>query len=484
MSDTIAAVATGGGISAIGIIRISGSNALTAADSVFRAVGGVRLKDAEDRRLYYGELISVCGPGGDGGTGRCADADGHTEAYGCPGIDNRVLLDLCLCTVSRGPASYTGEDTVEFHCHGSPVVLAEVLRSLFSFGVRQALPGEFTKRAFLNGCMDLTQAEAVIDLIESETPLAARNAAEQLRGVIGIKMERVYSQLLDVIAHFHVVVDYPDEDIDDFDMQNYLTLLQDIDSELRRMLETHERGKILRNGIPTAIIGRPNTGKSSLLNALLGYNRAIVTDIAGTTRDTIEEKIIIGNILLRLIDTAGLRKTNDTIEKLGVERTLAALSGAGLVIPVLDGSEPLKCDDHDVLRSIPPDTPIIAVVNKSDLPAVLDAAELEKLGITYCRVSALSGEGLDCLDTEIRKMFPELEKFSSGELITNARQAEAILRAAEGIKLAATALTDTVTPDAVLTDIEAALSAIGEVTGKTMREDIIVRIFERFCVGK
>ena len=459
MTDTIAAVATGNCVSAIGIIRISGNNALTAADSIFRTSSGIRLENAENRRVYYGEIIDTR-------------------------IDDFRLIDLCLCIVSRGSGSYTGEDTVEFHCHGSPVVLFEILHMLFDHGVRPALPGEFTKRAFLNGKMDLTQAEAVIDLIESETPGAAMNAAGQLHGFFGSKMDTVYNKLVDIMAHFHAVIDYPDEDIDDFKVQNYLTTLNDIKTELDRMLDTHERGTILRNGLPTAIIGRPNTGKSSLLNALLGYERAIVTDIAGTTRDTIEEKLLIGKVLLRLIDTAGLRKTNDSIEKLGVERTLATLSGAGLVILVLDGSEPLKNEDFDALRSIPPDVPKIAVVNKSDLPTALTASELGELGIKCCRVSALSGEGLNYLDEEIQKMFPDFDCSPSGEFITNVRQIDALKRASDSIGLALSALPSSVTPDAVLTDIEAALTAIGEITGKTMREKIISRIFERFCVGK
>jgi len=456
LSDTIAAVATGGSISAIGIVRISGGDALTVADNVFRTVSGIKLKDAENRRMYYGELLNT---------------------------DNG-LIDLCLCTVSRGPNSYTGEDTVEFHCHGSPVVLSEVMRALYMQGARQAEAGEFTKRAFLNGRMDLTQAEAVIDLIESETPAAAKNAAGQLRGAISIKMNKVYDILLEVMAHFHAVIDYPDEDIDDFTMPRYLAVLSDAGNELRRMLETYERSRILRDGAPAAIIGRTNTGKSSLLNALLGYDRAIVTDTSGTTRDTIEEKLLIGNVLLRLIDTAGFRKTDETIEKLGVERTLAALGTAKLVILVLDGSEPLRDDDFDALRSIPSGIPKIAVVNKSDLPPALESNRLDMLNIKYCRVSALSGEGLHELDAEIRKLFPEFDTSPCGELITNARQAEAISGAADSLDLAKTALMSGVTPDAVLTDIEAALALIGEVTGKRMREDIISRIFERFCVGK
>jgi len=456
LSETIAAIATGSAVSAIGIIRISGGEALTAADNIFRTTSGTKLKDAENKRMYYGELVSA----------------------------GNKLIDLCLCTISRAPDSYTGEDTVEFHCHGSPVVLAEVLRELFSLGVRQALPGEFTRRAFLNGRLDLTQAEAVIDLIESETPSAVYNAAGQLRGAVSLKLEPIYESLINMMSHFHAVIDYPDEDIDEFKLQNYMSVLTDIDKELHQMLDTHERSKVLRDGIPTAIIGRPNTGKSSLLNALLGYDRAIVTDIAGTTRDTIEEKVLIGRVLLRLIDTAGLQKTSDTVEKLGVDRTIAAINKAGLVVLVLDGSKPLTDGDYEALRSIPPDTPKIAVVNKSDLPAALKSAQLADQNIEFCSVSALTGEGLDSLDGKIQKLFPEFSSVPSGELITNVRQAEAISRAAKSIRLAIDALKDDVTSDAVLTDLEAALSTIGEVTGKTVREDIISQIFNRFCVGK
>ena len=456
MTDTITAVATGAALSAIGIIRISGGEAIAVADKIFRPVCGIRLCDAENRRMYYGELT-----GADGG-----------------------LIDICLCTISRGPDSYTGENTAEFHCHGSPVVLSEVLRALFSHGVRQALAGEFTKRAFLNGRMDLTQAEAVIDLIESETAYAAQNAAGQLRGVVTDKLAPVYSSLLDVIAHFHVVIDYPDEDVDEFEMQSHLSALIGAEEELRRLLSTHERGMVLRDGIPTAIIGRPNTGKSSLLNALLGYDRAIVTHLPGTTRDTVEEKALIGGVTLRLIDTAGLRKAGDVVESLGIERTRAAIRGAGLVILVLDGSEVLCDEDFDALRSIPPGLPCIAAVNKYDLPPVQSEDELSNLGLEYCRVSALTGEGLDNLDAMIRKMFPESGTPPTGELITNARQAEAISRAADSVGYAIAAIGASVTPDAILTDIESALTAIGELTGKTMREDVVTRIFERFCVGK
>ena len=456
LADTIAAIATGGAVSAIGIVRLSGENAIEIADKIFRSAGGTKLSDAENRRMRYGRLI---------------------------GADGR-LIDLCMCTVSRGPNSYTGEDTAEFHCHGSPVVLAQALLSIFAHGARQALPGEFTKRAFLNGRMDLAQAEAVIDLIEAETPAAAQNAAGQLYGAISAKLEDIYSALLDIMAHFHAVIDYPDEDIDEFSAQSYLSALKGAEAVLSRLLSTHSRGRVLREGLPTAIVGRPNTGKSSLLNALLGYERAIVTEIPGTTRDTIEEKITVGGVLLRLIDTAGLREAAEAVEKLGVMRTLEAVSRAGLALLVLDGSEPLREEDSDALRSIPGDVPIIAAVNKSDLPHVLADDELAKLGVDFCRVCALTGDGFGALEEKIKRAFPLQPQSAPGEIITNARQAEAISRAREGVMRAIEAAEASFTPDAVLADVEAALAAIGEITGKTMREDIISRIFERFCVGK
>ena len=457
MQDTIAAIATGRVVSAIGIIRVSGSQAISAADKIFRAANRVRLADAEARRMYYGELAG----------------------------DSGELIDLCLCMVSHAPDSYTGEDTVEFHCHGSPVVLSEVLRVLSVHGVRQAQAGEFTKRAFLNGRMDLTQAEAVIDIIEAETLLAARNAAGQLGGAVGKKLEAVYSSLIGIMAHFHAVIDYPDEDIDDFRMQGYLAELKDAGEKLARLAKTHERGRILRDGIPAVIVGRPNTGKSSLLNALLGYERAIVTDIPGTTRDTIEEKALICGVLLRLIDTAGIRKTEETVEKHGVARTMTAMGDAGLIIMVLDGSEEMREDDFALMHSIPEGVPRIAAINKSDLPlAINPQLTIRDSQSPCCFVSALTGEGLEDLEAEIKRLFPEPEGQSAGEVITNARQFDAISRAGAGIAGAIASIEAAVTPDAVLTEVEAALSAIGEITGKNMREDIIEHIFNRFCVGK
>ena len=308
MSETIAAVATGAVLSAIGIVRLSGEDAIAYADTLFRPQSGVPMRESSPRTLVYGSLYTRAGE----------------------------LLDICLCTISRAPHSYTGEDTAEFQCHGSPVVLRTLLDELFALGARQALPGEFTKRAFLNGRMDLSSAEAVADLIDAESAESAKNAAGQLAGALGTQTEGVYSLLTDISAHYHAVLDYPDEDIEPFRLESYEQSLEQAAAELRALLATYERGKLMNAGIPAVIVGRPNAGKSSLLNALLGYDRAIVTHVPGTTRDTIEEKLRLGRICLRLIDTAGLRETDDEVERLGVERSRSAMERAELLIAVVE----------------------------------------------------------------------------------------------------------------------------------------------------
>ncbi|MBR4232409.1 MAG: tRNA uridine-5-carboxymethylaminomethyl(34) synthesis GTPase MnmE [Oscillospiraceae bacterium] len=454
MSDTIAAIATGTGISAIGIIRVSGEDALSVADALFTPSCGGKMSEMSDRKLVYGGLHA---------------ADG-------------ALIDIALCTVSRAPGSYTGEDTAEFQCHGGQRVLAEVLRAAFSAGARQALPGEFTKRAFLNGRLDLTQAEAVIDLIEAETSEAAKNAAGQLGGAIRYKAEGIYSELVDIMSHFHAVLDYPDEDIDEFRLEDYSETLSRAEIELGRLLSTFERGRVLKNGVRCAIIGKPNVGKSSLLNALVGYDRAIVTDIAGTTRDTITERISAGGVLLCLTDTAGIHGTSDEVEKMGVERARAAAAEAELVLAVFDGSRSLDDADREIVAVAGTSGHPIAVINKRDLPEA-DMGMVESAFEDVCRVSSLSGDGIDTLEARISEIFAGGAP-ASGEILTNERQAEAVARALDGVVRAREAMLGGVTPDAVLTEVEYALGALGEITGRGMREDIVSRIFERFCVGK
>ncbi|NCB51766.1 MAG: tRNA uridine-5-carboxymethylaminomethyl(34) synthesis GTPase MnmE [Clostridia bacterium] len=455
MSDTIAAIATGGQVTAIGIIRISGDDALLIADRVFLPRDGRPMSAHADRQLVFGELR---------------------------GEDGSVL-DLCLCTISRSPGSYTGENTAEFQCHGSPVVLRCALEALFAVGARQAKAGEFTRRAFLNGRMDLTQAEAIIDVIEAETADAAKNAVGQLSGSILRKTDRIYSGLVDITSHFHAVLDYPDEDIEPFELKNYAAELDGACSELQRLLSTFDRGRVLRNGVSAAIIGRPNVGKSSLLNALLGFERAIVTDIPGTTRDTIEERIRLGGVLLRLIDTAGLREADGEVERLGVRRSLAAAKDAELVLAVFDGSETLHREDDETLAVSSRAKRAVAIISKSDLPQKLYPTDLPGVFTSVCVVSAPTGEGLDVLEAEIAKLFP-MPEAPAGEILTNARQAEAVSRALESLMASRDAMKAGFTPDAVLTEAEEAMKALGELTGKSVRADVTDRIFSRFCVGK
>ena len=452
MADTIAAIATGTQVSAIGIIRLSGDETFRVIDRLFFPYSDKKMSESADRRLIFGEL---------------RDRGGE-------------LLDVCLCTISRAPHSYTGENTAELQCHGSPTVLRAALDELFALGARQAAPGEFTKRAFLNGRMELCAAEAVADIIDAETVECAKNAAGQLSGAISRKVDGIYSALTDISSHYHAVLDYPDEDIEDFQLESYEGSLTSALTVLERLLQSHERGKLMTGGIPAAIAGRPNAGKSSLLNALLGYDRAIVTAIPGTTRDTIEEKLRIGRLTLRLIDTAGIRDTDDEVERLGVERSRAAMSKAELVIAVVDGSGEITDEDREVIAQAEAAPKGIVVLSKRDI-AEPDAEITTALPVVS--LSSVTGDGMDELERVIAERFP-LPEVPAGEILTNVRQADAVKRAIEYMRSALDAMRAGMTPDIVLTEMEGAMSALGELSGRTVREDVTNRIFQRFCVGK
>lgn len=452
MSHTIAAVSTGNIVSAIGIIRLSGDDCIEIAEKVFTLYNG-NLAGTPERKLVLGEL------------------------HDCSGR----VIDQGMAVVSRAPHSYTGENTVEFHCHGSPAVLAAGLDALYVAGAKPAQRGEFTKRAFLNGKLGLTQAEAVIDLIEAESPEAAANAAGQVGGVLQKKLTPIYDDLVNLCSHFHAVLDYPDEDIEDFGLDNYAASLRKNTNALYALMQTYNQGRILRQGAAAAIVGKPNVGKSSLLNALAGYERVIVTEVAGTTRDTVEESVMLGSTRLRLIDTAGIHDTTDKIEAMGVQRSKQAVENADLVIFVCDGSAPLTDEDQAVIEICSEHKNAIALMNKSDLGSVVEPSELPFLYVIP--VSVQNGTGLDQLADVVGSLF-ENETPCDGSILTNVRQYDAIRRAYEAMRRAIQALKLGQTPDLILTDIEDAMTAMGEVTGATVREDITARIFERFCVGK
>lgn len=453
MSHVIAAISTGRQVSAIGILRLSGDGCIAVAEKVFTPQSGQTLSQATNRKLILGAL---------------RDKEGR-------------IIDQCMAVCARAPHSYTGEDTVELQCHGSPAVLSAGLEALFAAGARPAQRGEFTKRAFLNGQLALTQAEAVIDLIEAETADAAANAAGQVGGALQKKLSPIYDQLTDLCSHFHAVLDYPDEDIDDFDLKQYAAMLRSNAKALYALLQTYGQGRILRQGVAAAIVGKPNVGKSSLLNTLAGYDRVIVTDIAGTTRDTVEETVLLGSTRLRLIDTAGIRETRDAIEAMGVERSRKAVENADLVLFLCDGSQPLTQEDQEVIEACLSKENTIALINKSDLGVVVVPSDLPFT--TIIPISTKTGSGLDQLRQVVDEMFAG-DTPCDGSILTNPRQFDAIARSYEAMLRVLQAMQLGQTPDAVLTDIEAAMEAMGEVTGATVREDITARIFERFCVGK
>ena len=453
MNDIIAAIATGKDPCAIGILRLSGPDCARVAGQIFQPNSGKALWDVPVHKMVLGTL---------------RDRQGR-------------IIDQALGVRCAAPHSYTGEDTVELQCHGSPAMLAAALEALFHKGARQAGPGEFTKRAFLNGQLDLTQAEAVIDLIHAESADAAANAAGQLGGALVRRLHPVYDSLTDLCSHFHAVLDYPDEDIEDFQIDSFSAVLRSSARELKALLATYEQGRHMKQGVKTVLLGRPNAGKSSLFNALAGYDRVIVTEIAGTTRDTVEEPVIVGKVLLRLTDTAGIREASDRIEAMGVERSQEAARTAELAIFVCDGSQALNQEDLQAIEAAKRAPTSIGILNKSDLGSVTEAKDLPF--DTVLTLSARTGENLDHLRSFLEARYAG-ELRCDGSLLTNARQFGALHRAAEAIVRAEQSLRLGLTPDAVLTDVEEAMEALGEVTGRTVREDITNRIFERFCVGK
>lgn len=449
IADTIAAISTAVGEAAISVLRVSGPEALVIADKVFRSK-----KAASSLRPRFAHLGSII------------DADG-------------AILDHALLTLYRAPASYTGEDLIELHCHGGILVTQKVLGVLLHHGARQADAGEFTQRAFLNGKMDLTQAEAVMDLIHAHSTLAMRAANEQLEGAIGREAEAMRGDLIQVLAHVEAYIDFPDEDISP---ETGDALIARIDAMLARagkLLATSEHGRILRSGARTVICGQPNVGKSSLLNLLSGFERAIVSPVAGTTRDTIEEFIQVHGIPLRLVDTAGLRESGDSIEQSGIERTNRELERADLIIEVVDASVPSALAARAPINGASAARHIL-VLNKCDLPR--DSSWKEAGGIA---ISCSTGEGLDELRAAIRDLVLLGGQLAGDHPVAiNARHKSCFERMTARLHAARAAMLEKAAPEFVALDLREAMQALGEVIGLVDTEQVLDAIFAQFCIGK
>ncbi len=454
MNRTIAAISTPVGNGGIAIIRISGERAIEIADSVFSK----KILDAPTHTVHYGYILN----------------------------DSGERVDEVLLTLMRAPKSFTCEDVVEISTHGGNIASHRVLDTLIRAGARMAEPGEFTKRAFLNGRIDLSQAEAVIDIINAKNAMSQRSAMSQLDGSLSREIKSARGELVSLAARMQVLIDYPDEDLEDITTDEIGNTSSAAAAKLQTLLDTADSGRIIKDGIRTAIAGKPNVGKSSLLNALAGTDRAIVTDIAGTTRDIIEESINLDGVPLVLIDTAGIHDTEDTVEKIGVEKSRRSIDEADLVLVMLDSSAGIDDEDRAVLRASENAKRII-LVNKNDLGKMQGLEEIEALagGSRVIEMSAKTGSGIAELGEEIKKIY-RLGEIASGDraVVTNMRHKSALINAHAALIRAAEAIDMGMPPDIASIDINEAIEALGEITGETVSESIVGEIFHNFCVGK
>ena len=453
MSDrTIAAIATPLGEGSLGVIRISGEAALKVADSVFFPFSGERLSDLPGYRAAYGEIK-----------------------------DGDSLLDDAVALVFRAPKSYTGEDVVEISVHGGRILLRELLRLILKNGAFSAEPGEFTKRAFLNGKTDLTRAESVMGLISAKSDAQLRLSRAAHIGKVSGKIQAIEDGLVALDASIAAFSDYPDEDIEGLDYENFLKMLESAETALKKMLSTYDAGRVLREGIDTVIVGKPNVGKSTLMNMLSGAERSIVTEVAGTTRDIIEETVTVGDIVLRLADTAGIHDTDDRVESIGVDRARQRIESAGLILAVFDCTKPLDKDDYSLLDSIRGKN-VIVIINKTDLSCKLDKSAFE--GFKIVETSAKKGDGYETLSKAIAEAAGTADLDPDSAVLLNERQHDCAQRALEGVSEAMDALKGGSTMDAVGVCVDDAIAALFELTGKRVTNEVTDEIFRRFCVGK
>lgn len=446
--DTIAAAATPAVPSAIAIIRISGEQAFSVLQKAFVPHAAMR-----SRRICLGAALAPDG----------------------------AKIDEAMAVKMPAPHSYTGEDCAEIYTHGSPGVVASVLDTLFAAGARQAEPGEFTRRAFLNGHMDLTQAEAVIDLIDSQSRAAAENAAAQLSGVLGSKISGIRDRLIEMATQFSAMMDFPDEEVPELELVQAEETLGQAETALCALYNSYDRGAMLKNGVPVAICGRPNAGKSSLLNAIAGFERSIVTAVPGTTRDIVEQSVTLSGQTFLFSDTAGLRESSDEVERIGIERARKTLDSAAAVLAVFDGSQALTPEDEALLEWLEGKRAFF-IVNKTDLPQKVDIGHLGACRGAIFPLCAKTGEGVDALCRALAAEFAQTQ-IPGESLLTNPRQKDALRRALAAVRRAREAAR-MLTADVVCTDIEDACEALGEITGHSASQEIIDGIFSRFCVGK
>ena len=458
-TDTIAAIATAPGEAGIGIIRISGKNSVNVADKIFKSKRLDSLKKSEQRKLNYGYIIDP--------------KDGKK-------------IDEVLVVYMKGPNTYTKEDVVEINCHGGIIPVRRILELVLENGARMAERGEFTKRAFLNGRIDLAQAEAVMDLISSKTDSSFDVSLNQLEGSLSKEVTEIRNILLAMLAHIEASIDFPEDDVEDMAYSQLEKQGVEVLNRINRLLDTANTGRILREGLKTVILGKPNVGKSSLMNAILRENRAIVTDIPGTTRDVIEEYVNIKGIPLKIVDTAGIRETEDIVEKIGVDRAKEFLNKSDLVIVVFDMSKELTKEDYDIIELVK-DRKAIILLNKTDLPNRIDEKSIQKLlpSKRIISTSIIKGEGLEALENALRDMFFSNEiKISDDIIVSNVRHRDQLLKAKENITDSIESIRMGIPVDCIEVDIKNCWENLGEITGDTVKEDIIDKIFSEFCIGK
>lgn len=457
-NDTIAAISTPVGEGGISIIRISGEDALPVAEKIYK---GKNLEKVASHTINYGHIIDP---------------------------DNGEEVDEVMVSVMRAPHTYTCEDVVEINCHGGLLATNRILQLVLSYGARMAEPGEFTKRAFLNGRIDLSQSEAVMDLIRAKTDKSMKVALNQLDGDLSRLIRHLRQDILDVLAQVEVNIDYPEYDaVEEMTTKMLKEKALDIQQRIQALLKTAKQGKVLREGLATAIIGRPNVGKSSLLNTLLHEDKAIVTDVAGTTRDVIEEYVNVDGVPLKLIDTAGIRDTDDTVEKIGVERSKRALDAADLILLLIDSSAPLTAEDRELLTATHGKQRIV-ILNKTDLPRQVDLDELKKLtdGDALIETSIVKHEGMDQLGQQISKMFfnEGIESSQNNVMVTNARHIGLLHQANAALSDVLKGINAGMPVDLVQIDMTRCWDLLGEITGDSYQDELLDQLFSQFCLGK